>query len=88
VPVRGDALRRDASGSLGRAEEGPGRRHIAVLAQHGVDKVAVVVDGPIQIRRTAFAAKLSKTGLISKLAIREQNHLGRRLPFQAGSDLR
>ncbi len=32
----------------GQAEEGLCRRRIAVLAQHGVDKVAVAVDGPVR----------------------------------------
>src|SRR5215213_3737028 len=50
VPVRGDAVRGDAGDGPRRAEEGPGRRHAAVLAEHGVDEVAVAVDRPIQIR--------------------------------------
>src|SRR5215213_3104541 len=53
VPVRGDAVRCHAGGGLGRAEEGLGRRHVPVLAEHGVDQVAVPVDGPIQIRPSA-----------------------------------
>jgi hypothetical protein len=40
---------RHARGGLGRAEEGPGRRHVAALAQHGVDQPAVAVDGPVQV---------------------------------------
>src|SRR3712207_7127678 len=49
VPIRGDTLGRDAGDRLGRAEEGLGGRHVAVLAQHGVDQSAVTVDGAIQI---------------------------------------
>ena len=49
VPVRGDALGGDASGGFGRAEEGLRRGHVAVLAQHGVDEIAVAVDRPVQI---------------------------------------
>jgi hypothetical protein len=39
----------NAGHRLGRAEEGLGRRHVAVLAQHGIDEIAVTVDGAVQI---------------------------------------
>ena len=53
VPAGGDLVGRDARGGLGRAEEGLGRGHVAVLAQHGVHEVAVAIDRPIQIRPAA-----------------------------------
>src|SRR5919202_227145 len=53
VPVRGDAVRDDAGGRLGGAEERLGRRHVPVLAEHGVDQVAVAVDRTIQIAPAA-----------------------------------
>src|SRR5919202_2366561 len=53
VPVRGDAVRDYAGGRLGGAEERLGRRHVPVLAEHGVDQVAVAVDRTIQIAPTA-----------------------------------
>src|SRR3954452_18077490 len=49
VPVGGDLVGCHARDRLGRAEEGLGRRHIPVLAQHGVHEMAVAVDGPIQV---------------------------------------
>src|SRR3712207_8530870 len=36
VPIRGDAIWNQAGGGLGRAEEGLRRRHVPVLAEHGV----------------------------------------------------
>jgi hypothetical protein len=53
VVIRGDTLGRGAGRSLRRAEEGLSRAHVAVPAQHGIDKVAVAVDGPAQIRPAA-----------------------------------
>src|SRR3712207_2585256 len=47
VTVRGDALRDLAGDRHGRAEERLGRRHVAVLAEHDLDRLAVAVDGPI-----------------------------------------
>ncbi len=49
VPVGGDLVGRHAGGGRGRAEEGLGRGYVAVLAQHGVDEVAVTVDSPVEI---------------------------------------
>src|SRR3712207_2597034 len=49
VAVRGDALGRHARGGLGRAEEGLRRGRVAVLAEHGVDEIAVAVDGPVEV---------------------------------------
>jgi len=49
VPVGGDPIGRDAGDGLRRAEEGLGRGHVAVLAQHGVDEIAVAVDRAIQV---------------------------------------
>ena len=46
VPVRGDPVRDPAGDRLRRTEEGLGRRHVPVLAQHGVDQIAIPVDGP------------------------------------------
>ena len=42
-------LGRHTRGGLGRAEERLGRRHVAVLAEHRVDQIAVSIDRPIQI---------------------------------------
>src|SRR5215212_8245888 len=53
VPVRGDAVGDQAGGGLGRAEEGLRRRHVAALAEQGVDQVAVPVDGPIEVTPAA-----------------------------------
>src|ERR687885_168138 len=53
MPVGGDLIGRHTRGGLGRAEEGPGRRHVAVMAQHRVDEVAVAVDGSVEIRPPA-----------------------------------
>lgn len=53
VPVRGDAIRDYAGGRLGGAEECLGRRHVPVLAEHGIDQVAVTVDRTIQIAPAA-----------------------------------
>jgi site-specific DNA recombinase len=49
VAVRGDLVGGHARDRLGRAEEGLGCRHVAVLAQHGVHEVTVAVDGPVQV---------------------------------------
>ena len=49
MTIGGDLVRGRTSGGLGRAEEGLGRRHVAVLAQYDVYEIAVAVDGPIQI---------------------------------------
>jgi hypothetical protein len=49
VAVCGDLIGRHARDGLGRAEEGLGRRHVTMLAQHGVDEIAIAVDGPIQV---------------------------------------
>ena len=49
MPVRGDAVRGHAGGRLGGAEERLGRRHVPVLAEHDVDRVAVAVDRSIQV---------------------------------------
>nr|WP_245624528.1 hypothetical protein [Belnapia moabensis] len=38
-----------AGNRLRRVEEGLGRRHVAVLAQHGVDEITIAVDGAIQV---------------------------------------
>src|SRR3954447_24615350 len=35
--------------ALAERKKGLGRRHVAVLAEHGVHEIAVTVDGPIQI---------------------------------------
>src|SRR4051812_28503592 len=56
VPIGGDALGGDASCSPGREEEGLGRGHVALLAQHGVEEIAVAVDRPIQIIPARIAA--------------------------------
>jgi hypothetical protein len=44
MAVGGDPIRRDASDRLGRSEERLGRREIAVLAQHDVNKCAIAID--------------------------------------------
>ena len=49
MPVRGDAVGGHAGGGLCRAEERLRRRHVAVLAEHGVDQVAVPVDGAVEV---------------------------------------
>src|SRR3712207_6476005 len=49
VPVRGDAVGGHAGGGPRRTEEGLRRRHVAVLAEHGVGQVAVPVDGAVEI---------------------------------------
>ena len=49
VTVRGDPVGDLAGGRLRRTEEGLGRRHVAVLAEHRVDQPPVPVDGPVQI---------------------------------------
>ena len=49
MPVRGDLVGCHARDGLGRAEEGLGRRHVAVLAEHRVDQIAVSIDRPIQV---------------------------------------
>jgi hypothetical protein len=41
VPIRGDPVGYHAGGRLGGAEERLGRRHVPVLAEHGVDQIAV-----------------------------------------------
>ena len=48
VPVRGDAVGSYAGGRPGRAEEGLGSRHVAVLTQQGVDQITVAVDGTVE----------------------------------------
>src|SRR4028118_1159529 len=53
VPARGDAVGGHAGGGARRAEEGLGRRHVPVLAQHGVDQVAVPVDGAVEVTPAA-----------------------------------
>src|SRR5919202_5086398 len=53
VPVRGDAVRDYSGGRLGGAEERLGRRHVPVLAEHGVEQVAIAVDRTIQIAPAA-----------------------------------
>jgi hypothetical protein len=53
MPVRGDLIGRDASCGLRGAEEGLGGCHVPVLAEHGVDQMAVAVDGSVQIRPAA-----------------------------------
>ena len=53
MPVRRHLLRSEAHGYPSRAEERLGRLHVAVLAEHGVDQVAVPVDRPIQVRPAA-----------------------------------
>src|ERR671916_2120983 len=53
VPVRGDPVRSNAGDRPCRAEEGLGRRHVAVLAEHRVDEIAVAVDRAIQVRPAA-----------------------------------
>src|SRR3954447_24755309 len=35
--------------ALAERKKGLGRRHVAVLAEHGVHEMAVAVDGPIQV---------------------------------------
>jgi len=47
VPICGDAIRGHAGGGLGRAEERLGSRHVPLLAQHGIDQVAVTIDGAV-----------------------------------------
>src|SRR5215207_8474412 len=59
VSVGGDALGDNAGHRLGRAEEGLGRRHVAVLAQHGIDEIAVTVDGAVQIAPPATNLQVS-----------------------------
>jgi hypothetical protein len=53
VPVRGDAVRDQAGGGLRGAEERLGGRHVPVLAEHGVDQVAMAVDRTIEIAPAA-----------------------------------
>ena len=53
VPVGGDAVGCRAGCGLGRAEEGPGRRHVAALAEHRVDEIAVAVDGAVEVTPAA-----------------------------------
>src|SRR4051812_9078406 len=53
VPVRGDPVGYHAGGRLGGAEERLGRCHVPVLAEHGVDQIAVAVDGTVDIAPAA-----------------------------------
>src|SRR3712207_2986977 len=89
VPVRGDAVGGDAGCGPGRAEEGLGRRHVAVLTEHGVDQSAVPVDGPIeitpatphlQIRLVDMPAAAASTALapppLSEFAGQDRRELG------------
>ena len=49
VAVRRYPVRPEAYGRAGRAEEGLGGLHVAVLAQHRIDQVPVPVDRPLKI---------------------------------------
>ena len=49
VAVRRHSVRPEAHGRPRRAEEGLGRLHVAVLAQHHVDQVSVPVDRPVEV---------------------------------------
>jgi hypothetical protein len=53
MSVRGDPLRDLAGDRLRRAEEGFGRGYVPVLAEHGVDQIAMMVDHPIQVAPSA-----------------------------------
>jgi hypothetical protein len=53
VAVRGDAVGDNASCRFGRAEEGLGRRHVPLLAEHGVHEIAAAVDRSIQVAPAA-----------------------------------
>ena len=53
VTVRRHLLRPEAHGRPRRAEEGLRRLHVAMLAQHGVDQVAVPIDRSIQVAPAA-----------------------------------
>src|SRR3954466_10899416 len=61
-PIRGDPVGCHAGGRLGGAEERLGRRHVPVLAEHGVDQSAVAVDRTIQIAPAApdFQIRVSR----------------------------
>src|SRR5215218_10229718 len=59
VPVCGDALWCRACGGLRRAEEGPGSRHVPVLADHGVDQTAIPVDGTVEVAPAAAHLQVS-----------------------------
>jgi len=49
MPICRDRLWRMANHSNRLLEQSLSRLHISFLAQHGIDQIAIVVDGPIQI---------------------------------------
>lgn len=79
VPVRGDLVGRHARDRLGRTKEGLGRRHVAVLAEHGVDQVAVAVDRSIQV---GPAATNLQVGLVNVPAAAAGSTLATAAPAQ------
>jgi hypothetical protein len=63
VPVVRHPVRREACGRLGRMEERLGRLHVPVLAEHGVGKVSLAIERPIQITPVAPDLRVCLVGI-------------------------
>jgi hypothetical protein len=63
MPVGRHSVRPITYRRLCGAEEGLGGRHVAALAQHGVDQVSVPIDGSIQIGPFAPDLEVSLVGV-------------------------